>query len=226
MITAIAFDGNGVLYYRKKDFTYALMEYIKARHMPGFDVEAGAASQLRFMYQSFEGRIDKAEAMRLFLDTAGITNPEVRTDILAKEIEYSKAISLFPTEKETLLELSRRGFVLGMITNSYQSAAEKASWFHELGLDCIADRIVSSIDAGFSKPDKGIYIEFARRAGMKMENIAFVGHEAHELLGARAAGMLPVSFNCGPEIREKLHLEIFSDLLDLFPGPESTAFRP
>lgn len=226
MITAIAFDGNGVLYYRKKDFTDALMEYIRARHMPGFDVEAGAASHLRFMYQSFEGRIDKAEAMRLFMDASGIADPEVRADISCKEIEYSKAISLFPTEKETLLELGRRGFVLGMITNSYQSATEKASWFQDLGLDCIAERVVSSIDAGFSKPEVGIYLEFARRAGMKPENIAFVGHEAAELKGAGEAGMLPVSFNCGPEIRQKLHLEIFSDLLDLFPSPGSTAFRP
>ena len=225
MITAIAFDGNGVLYYRKKDFTCALMEYIKVRHLPDFDVEAGAASQLRFMYQSFEGRIDKEEAMRLFLDAAGITDPEVRADISRKELEYSKAISIFPTEKETLLELSRRGFVLGMITNSYQSAAEKASWFRGLGLDCIAERVVSSIDAGFSKPEVGIYLEFARRAGTKPENIAFVGHEEAELRGAGEAGMMPVSFNCGPEIRRKLHLKIFSDLLDLFPTPGSTALR-
>ena len=226
MITAIAFDGNGVLYYRKKDFTYALMEYIKARHMPDFDVEAGAADHLRFMRQSFDGAIGKAEAMRLFLDSVGIIHPETRADISRKEIEFSKAISLFPTEKETLLELGRRGFVLGMITNSYQSAAEKASWFRALGLDCVAERVVSSIDAGVSKPDKGIYLEFARRAGMKPENIAFVGHEAAELKGARGAGMLSISFNCGPEIRQKLHLEKFSDLLDLFPSPGSTAFRP
>lgn len=226
MITAIAFDGNGVLYYRKKDFTDALMEYIRARHMPDFDVEAGAADHLRFMHQSFDGAIDKAEAMRLFLDAAGIIDPEARADISRKEIEYSKGITLFPTEKESLLELERRGFILGMITNSYQSAAEKASWFRALGLDCVAERVVSSIDAGVSKPDVGIYLEFARRVGMKPENIAFVGHEAAELRGAREAGMLAISFNCGPEIRQRIHLEVFSDLLDLFPSPGSTASRP
>ena len=84
MITAIAFDGNGVLYYRQKDFTYALMEYIKARHMPDFDVEGGAADHLRFMRQSFDGAIGKAEAMRLFLDSVGITHPEMRADISRK----------------------------------------------------------------------------------------------------------------------------------------------
>ena len=226
MTTAIAFDGNGVLYYRKKDFTYALMEYIRARHCPGFDVEAGAADQFRFMRQSFDGTIGKTEAMSLFLDAAGITDPEARADILRKEIEYSKAISLFPTERETLVELDRRGFALGMITNSFQSAAEKAAWFRNLGLDCIAKRIVSSIDAGVSKPDRGIYLEFARRAGAGPGEIAFVGHEEAELRGAREAGMLPVSFNCGPEIRRELHLASFSDLLDLFPHPGCTPPRP
>lgn len=226
MITAIAFDGNGVLYFRKRDFTAALMEYIRDRHSPGFDVVAGAALHLGFMYRSFEGAIDKAEALRLFLDTSGIFDPEVRADILRKELEFSQAISLFPTEKETLLELDRRGFILGMITNSYQSAAEKAAWFRGLGLDCVARRVVSSIDAGFSKPDKGIYLEFARKAGARPEDIAFVGHEEHELRGAREAGMLPVSFNCGPDIRRELHLTLFSDLLDMFPSPGSTASRP
>jgi FMN phosphatase YigB (HAD superfamily) len=201
------------------------MEYIKARHRPDFDVEARAADQIRFMHQSFDGSIGKAEAMGRFLDAAGIGEADVRADIIEKEIEYSKAISLFPTERETLLELDRRGFILGMITNSFQSAAEKASWFRALGLSCIADRVVSSIDSGFSKPDKGIYLDFARRAGTKPEEIAFVGHEEGELAGAEEAGMLPVSFNCGPEIRRAIHLGTFSDLLDLFPLPGCTPPR-
>lgn len=222
MINAIAFDGNGVLYYRDRDFAVALMEYVRNRHIPGFSVEEGLKLHQRFMYQSFDGTITKDDAMRLFLDAAGIEDPAARQDIAAKELEFSKRVSLFPTEKETLLELSRRGFRLGMITNSYQSAAEKASWFRAFGLDCIAETVVSSIDAGVSKPEPGIYLEFARRLGMQPAELAFVGHESYELQGARKAGFLPVSFNCGQEIREKHHLSRFSDLLDMFPAPGST----
>jgi FMN phosphatase YigB (HAD superfamily) len=222
MITAIAFDGNGVLYYRDRDFTAALMEYIRNRHIADFSVTEGTKLHLHYMYQAFDGAISKGDSVRLFLDAAGIKDPAARKDIAAKELEFSKRISLFPTEKETLLELSLRGFPLGMITNSYQSAAEKASWFRGFGLDCIARTVVSSIDAGVSKPDPGIYLEFARRVGMPPSDIAFVGHEAYELQGARKAGFLPVSFNCAPEIRENLHLSQFSDLLDLFPSPGST----
>jgi FMN phosphatase YigB (HAD superfamily) len=222
MINAIAFDGNGVLYYRDRDFAAALMEYVWNKHIPGFSVEEGLKLHRQFMYQSFDGTITKDDAMRLFLDAAGIKDPAARQDIAAKELEFSKRVSLFPTEKETLLELSRRGFKLGMITNSYQSAAEKASWFRAFGLDCIAETVVSSIDAGVSKPEPGIYLEFARRLGLPPGELAFVGHESYELHGARKAGFLPVSFNCEKEIREQHHLSRFSDLLDMFPLPGST----
>ncbi len=219
MINAIAFDGNGVLYYRDRDFTLSLMDYIRDCHLPDFDTQRGAATFNGFMSISFDGRIGKREAVDLFLDASGIQEPSVREDIGRKEIEFSKRIVLFPTEKETLLELARRGFKLGMITNSFQSAAEKSSWFRELGLNCIADTVISSIDSGFSKPDPGIYLAFADRIGESPSSIAFVGHEGYELAGAEAVGMLPVSFACAPEVRKKHHLEVFSDLLVHFPRP-------
>jgi FMN phosphatase YigB (HAD superfamily) len=223
MIKALAFDGNGVLYYRDLDFAVSLMDCIRDRWLPGFDVVKGLEEFRRFMVRAFDGGIGKSEAVGLFLDASGIADPETRADVTKAEIEYSRRIRLFPTEKETLLELDRRGFRLGMITNSFQSAAEKASWFRALSLDCIADTIVSSIDAGVSKPDAGIYLEFARRIGSVPGDIAFVGHEDFELAGARAAGMLPVSFSCAPEIRERHHLAVFSDLLAMFPAPGSTS---
>jgi len=219
MIKAIGFDGNGVLYYREHDFTDALMRYIRERHLPDLDLAKGAELQLRLMRDAFSGGISKDESLRRFLDTIGLREPEASADVLGKERELSRRISLFPGEKEALLELERRGFKLGMITNSYQSAAEKASWFRELGLDGIASTIVSSIDAGVAKPNAGIYLEFALRVGFAPWEIAFVGHEKSELDGAREAGMYPVSFNCGPEIRVRPHLDKFADLVDLFQRP-------
>ncbi len=219
MIKVIGFDGNGVLYYRDTDFTDALMRYIRERHLPDFDLEGGAELQLKLMRDAFSGGISKDESLRRFLDAIGILGAKEREDILRKERELSRRISLFPGEKEALLQLEHRGFKLGMITNSYQSASEKASWFRGLGLDCIASTIVSSIDAGVAKPDVGIYLEFSLRVGFAPWEIAFVGHEKSELDGAREAGMLPISFNCSPKIREQTHLEKFADLVDLFQSP-------
>lgn len=215
MIKAIGFDGNGVLYYRRDDFSYALMRYIKDKYLPAFDLGKGAELQRKFMYEAFDGGISKAVALAHFLDRIGLRDPDIQADIIRKELEFSRAISLFPGERETLVELERRSFRLGMITNSYQSAEEKAFWFRKLGLECIAGTIVSSINAGVSKPEPGIYLAFARVVGFAPSEIAFVGHEKSELDGAARVGMTPISFNCGPDIREKLHLTTFSDLLDL-----------
>ncbi|TXT42052.1 MAG: hypothetical protein FD137_2329 [Spirochaetes bacterium] len=221
-IKAIGFDGNGVLYHRTKDFTAALASFIQKRFSPRLDLGFAEDCHRRHMFRSFDGSIGKAQAMGDFLDELGVSDPCARNAILGKELEFSRAIELFPSEKETLLELERRGFVLGMITNSYQSAAEKASWFRALGLECIARRVVSSIDAGVSKPDPGIYLAFADEAGFPAQEIAFVGHEDFELEGAAKAGMLPVSFNCGQEVQRPLHLGRFSDLLDIIPYPGYT----
>lgn len=215
LIKAIGFDGNGVLYYRRDDFTDALMRYIKEKYLPDFDLNRGAELQLKLMGEAFDGGISKKVALTSFLDRVGLQDPTIQADVIQKELEFSRAISLFPGERETLIELERRGFRLGMITNSYQSAAEKASWFRNLGLECIAGTIVSSIDAGVSKPEPGIYLEFVRVVGFVPEEIAFVGHEKSELEGAAKVGMTPISFNCGPDIRRKIHLEKFSDLLKL-----------
>jgi putative hydrolase of the HAD superfamily len=219
MIRALAFDGNGVLYYREKDHTDALVEYLVQRYLPDCDRAAVTDLFRSLMVQAFDASITKPEALERFYAGLGIVDPEVKMDLTRVELECSRRIHLFPGEKETLPVLARRGFKLGMITNSFQSAAEKASWFRALGLDCVVETVVSSVDAGFSKPDPRIYLEFARRVGLPVSEIAFVGHEAFELQGARAAGMTPVSFNCAPEVEEALHLRSFADLLELFPPP-------
>jgi FMN phosphatase YigB (HAD superfamily) len=221
-IKALSFDGNGVLYYRSKDFAAALVAFIRKSFIPALDVAAAEASHRVQMLRAFDGSIDKTEAMGAFLDDLRITDPKMRKAIMDKELEFSRSINLFPGEKETLVELDRRGFVLGMITNSYQSAQEKASWFLDLGLECIARNVVSSIDAGVSKPDPGIYLAFAEKVGFHPDEIVFVGHESFELEGAQKAGFLPISFNCAQEIRRDLHMDSFSDLLDIIPYPGYT----
>lgn len=215
MIKAIAFDGNGVLYYRGMDFVEELVAYIAALHVKGLDQAAAVADFNRWMKASFDGRIAKPEAIGAFLEGIGVDHPRARREIAAKELELSRRISLFPGERETLLGLEARGIRMGMITNSFQSAREKEKWFQDLGLACAVGEVVSSIDFGASKPDPAIYLEFARRLGLDPGQVAFVGHEDFELRGAQGAGMRTISFNCGPGIAADHHLERFDDLLAL-----------
>lgn len=215
MIKAVAFDGNGVLYYRDADFVDDLATFTAAHVVPGLDRIRIAAEFRRWMRAAFDGSIGKAEAVDRFLDELGVTDLSSRTRIRDKELELSRRIKLFPTERETLLALDARGIRMGMITNSFQSAEEKIRWFRELGLGCAVRDVVSSIDFGAAKPDPAIYLEFARRVGLPPEEIAFVGHEDFELRGAERAGMRTVSFNCPEGLPAEFHLNVFEQLLDL-----------
>jgi len=198
------------------------MEYIRDRHVPARYQDGSGQSPA--LHASVLRRGDQQGGSHAsFPGLGGDRDPEARADISRKEIEYSKAISLF-RRKGDLLELRRRGFLLGMITNSYQSAAEKASWFRALGLDCIAERVVSSIDAGVSKPDKGIYLEFARRVGLSRGN-CLRRHEAPELREP-GSGNAPYILQLRAGNQDGASPGEVSDLLDLFPSPVSTASRP
>lgn len=213
MIKAIAFDGNGVLYYRPSDFVDELVDYIAATLVPGLDRPAAAGDFRRWMKASFDGGIGKGEAMERFMDGIGVADKVARTVITAKELEFSRRIVLFPTERETLLALDARGMPMGMITNSFQSAREKTNWFEALDLGCVVRQVVSSIDFGASKPDPAIYREFARRVKLHPGEVAFVGHEDYELRGAEEAGMQTISFNCPETLVADFHLSVFEDLL-------------
>jgi HAD superfamily hydrolase (TIGR01509 family) len=215
MIKCISFDGNGVLYYRDADFVDELVDYIALSFLPGLDREQAMTEFHRWMKASFDGAIAKAEAIDGFMDSIGLTDAAARKQVAARELEFSRRIKLFPTERETLLELDARGMPMGMITNSFQSAKEKTAWFEGIGLGCAVRNVVSSIDFGASKPDPSIYLEFARRAGFAPAEMAFVGHEDSELRGAEKAGMITVSFNCAEDIAADFHLGKFSDLLGL-----------
>ena len=215
VIRAIAFDGNGVLYYRGEDFVDAVAEHFVRQWAPGLDPDAVRASFRKAMNASFDGTYGKKDAIARFLKEWGVGDPAAQQDVEAKELEYSRRISLFPTESETLLELAARGYPMGMITNTFQSAGEKTRWFEELGLGCAVRTVVSSIDVGIAKPEPGIYLEFARRVGLEPAEIAFVGHEDYELAGARRAGMTTISFNCPAEMVADFHLSVFKDLLGI-----------
>jgi len=213
MIKAIAFDGNGVLYYRDSDFVDELVDHIAATLVPGLDRAVAAGDFRQWMKASFDGGIGKGEAMDRFMDGIGVSDEAARAVISAKELEFSRRIRLFPTERETLLALEAWGMPMGMITNSFQSAREKANWFQAMGLGCVVREVVSSIDFGAAKPDPSIYLEFARRAKVDPGEVAFVGHEDFEIRGAEKAGMRTVSFNCPDGIIADFHLNVFEELL-------------
>lgn len=214
-LKAISFDGNGVLYYRKKDGGDSICEYIKSKHMPGLDIQTTRKKYEKLSILSMRNEISKRQMLEKYLDYVGLLDSCAREDVIAKEIEFSRAIHLYPTERETILELNKRGIKMGMITNSVQTAEEKAMWFRKMGLDCVVEEVVSSIDIGISKPDPGIYQEYIRRVGFRPEEIAYVAHDEIELIGADRVGMVTISFNYTGDFKADYDLMEFKDILDI-----------
>lgn len=92
---------------------------------------------------------------------------------------------------ETARSIREKGLVLGIGTNM------TADWQYEklsrLGLLPLADVIVSSEEVNVEKPDPGLFLACAEKAGCAPAECAFVGDSLHhDVSGAMAAGMQAV----------------------------------
>jgi phosphoglycolate phosphatase len=87
--------------------------------------------------------------------------------------------------RETLVELRRRGFRLGIATNDSAGGLEASLAGHDvLGLLDFA----AGCDSGFgSKPGPGMVLGFCRATGLEPPEVAVVGDAPHDLAMGRAA---------------------------------------
>jgi putative hydrolase of the HAD superfamily len=124
----------------------------------------------------------------IVLEEAGIAAaPELVMGLLGKMQRQKMALVLFDDVAPVLEDLKSRGLVLGMVSNidSDMSAA-----FERLGLAARLDVIVTSSEAGVSKPDPAIFREALRRAGVRPDEAVFVGDQYQvDIIGARGAGI-------------------------------------
>jgi FMN phosphatase YigB (HAD superfamily) len=129
--------------------------------------------------------------------------------------------------KETIIELSRRGYVLGIIANTI-TETEIPDWMESDGVTEYFKSVVLSSKVGFRKPMPEIYWEAARRLGVPPENCAYVGdNPIRDVEGTRKAGFgmmilfsEPATLKKEPQSgEEKPDYTIYEtkELLDIFP---------
>ncbi len=129
--------------------------------------------------------------------------------------------------KSVVVELRRRGYVLGIIANTI-TETEIPDWLEEDGLAQYFSTVVLSSKLGLRKPDPEIYLEAARRAGVDPARSAYVGdNPSRDILGCRLAGfgmaiilMEPATLKKEPptgENKPDLVIQQCSELLDIFP---------
>ena len=88
--------------------------------------------------------------------------------------------------RETLVELRRRGFRLGLATNDSEGGLEASLLQHRV-LDLFDFR--AGCDSGYgAKPDPRMVRAFCQDLGCGLEHVAVVGDAVHDLAMGRAAG--------------------------------------
>lgn len=132
-----------------------------------------------------------------------------------------------PDVKPTVIELHRRGYILGIIANTI-TETEIPDWLVADQLTEYFKAVVLSSKVRYRKPGPEIYWEAARRVGVAPQHCAYVGdNPIRDVEGTRKAGFamtiilpepgkspedLPAS-----ESKPDLFIQEFSDLLKIFP---------
>ena len=129
---------------------------------------------------------------------------------------------------ETVMELSRRGYILGIIANTI-TETEIPDYLEEYGLTDCFKAVVLSSKVGIRKPNPEIYWEAARRVGVESIKCAYVGdNPVRDVEGTQAAGygmMIlleePATLAKEPlteEFKPDCTIQTLSELLDIFPS--------
>ena len=129
--------------------------------------------------------------------------------------------------KETVIELSKRGYLMGIIANTI-TETEIPDYLKTDGLTNYFKTVVLSSKVGIRKPNPEIYWEAARMIGVEPEKCVYVGdNPVRDVEGTRAAGygmMIimsePATLKKEPptgEFKPDYTILELKQLLDIFP---------
>jgi putative hydrolase of the HAD superfamily len=211
-IQAFLFDAGDVLYYRPRrgqKFNEFLAQL-------GLDAaNASKAEKDSLAHQAYQGLISQDQYREALVRLYGVTELE--------QIERGKQaiasedddVQFFPGVAETLVNLKKMGYLLGIITDTANSVSTKLSWFEKGGFGHVWDSIISSKEIGARKPNPRLYQAALQQLGVSTEQAVFVGHKISELDGAHTVGLKTVAFNYDHAAQADYYIHNFSDLLSL-----------
>ncbi len=134
-----------------------------------------------------------------------------------------------PETQETILTLYRRGYRLGLVSNTTRSV-EMPRILSELGISGCFDTVVLSSEVGNRKPNPTIFLEAAAQMGIQPERCAYIGDRPDwDVPSARLAGYKRVVILRDPRKAASLptdplqgpddFIDDLKELLTIFPSP-------
>lgn len=214
-IRGIFFDAAGVFYVRPKPTAEHLSGLLKER---GFSTQLSAEARRRgkaLRSQANAGRLSPDEYWDQLLQMHGVAAPAERRSLIDEINDYSDHVLPIPGGPEALAGLKQRGFVLGIVTDTMYPLEWKMRWLDSIGVAEFIDVVACSTVVGVHKPDPAIYLNALEQAHLAPHVTAFVGHDARELQGARAAGMATVAVHYDRDAQADYYAESLVDLLNV-----------
>lgn len=212
-ISIILFDAGDILYSKPRRKA-AIRKFLTDRGYPP-PIE-GDPVEREMRLKAHGGKIGVQDFMQWLMGHYGVTDEQHVKDGIVMLRSQQSDVAFFDGVADTLHELKRRGFMLGVVTNTFNPPAEKNRWFKTIGIDGIWDSYADSCELGHVKPEPEIYLAALDPLGVKPENAIFVGHAQHEIDGAKALGMTTVRFNPDANCNESDYImSNFGDLLNV-----------
>jgi putative hydrolase of the HAD superfamily len=137
-----------------------------------------------------------AQYQAILLREAGIEyDPKIMPKLIAAMQQSRMDLVLFDDVAPALTDLAAKRLTLGLISNIEQ---DMTGTLTKLGLYTWLKTIVTSMDAGASKPRPEIFREALRQAGVKPAESIYVGDQYNvDIVGARVAGMKGILIDRG-----------------------------
>jgi HAD superfamily hydrolase (TIGR01549 family) len=157
---------------------------------------------------------------------AQVREHAVQLNLLWRDATGERVI--YPETAEVVLELFRRGYRLGLVSNT-TSSIEAPDALKKQGIAGCFETMILSAVVGKRKPDPEILLEATSRMGIQPDRCAYIGDLPHrDVAAARQAGFSKTVLihDCSsqriqpiedPRLEPDHHIDNLRELLEIFP---------
>lgn len=214
-IKGIFFDAAGIFYDRTVSATTFLRRRLTELGYPSeLSMEDGRRRK-QMQVLATEGRLGYEEYWDTVLAMHGVRDPARRLALKKEILACIFDVFAYPGGRTALAGMQARGFIIGIVTDTIYPVQWKMEWLNKVGVAEFIQVVACSTTLGAHKPQPEMYLNAVRQAGLTPAQSAFVGHDAHELEGARRAGLATVAVNYAPDARADYYADSLPGLLDV-----------
>jgi len=129
----------------------------------------------------------------------------VEEEVAGKHL-WEVTLKKLPYLDEVLTELKKKGYRLGIITNTVTSREEHVRMaLRKIDVEKYFDVILTSVDVGHEKPDERIFMTALRKLKLKPKEAVMVGNRiSSDIAGGNRMGMKTILFKWNQRYPEKI----------------------